>query len=116
MTKGQPTVPVAAVVAARDGKPRTFLGVHFDVLAVGEKTMVTRMNFQRGVNPAKHTHPHEQAGYVISGHYRQTIAGKSHALHPGDSYAIPGGVEHELEVLEDGYVIDVFTPPRDEFR
>jgi mannose-6-phosphate isomerase-like protein (cupin superfamily) len=62
------------------------------------------------------THPHEQAGYVVSGRYRQTIAGSSYELRPGDSYAIPGGIDHAMEVLEDGEVIDVFTPPRDEFR
>lgn len=105
-----------AVVPAGAGQPREFLGVSFDVLAVGERLMVTRMRFRTGVTAANHVHPHEQAGYVISGRYRQTIAGTSHELHPGDSYAIPGGIEHAMEVLEDGEVIDVFTPPRDEFR
>lgn len=105
-----------SVVAAGEGQPREFLGVPFDVLAVGDRLMVTRMRFRAGMTAAKHVHPHEQAGYVISGRYRQTISGASHELHAGDSYAIPGGIEHEMEVLEDGEVIDVFTPPRDEFR
>ncbi len=105
-----------AVVVAGEGKPREFLGVPFDVLAVGDRLMVTRMKFRAGMTAANHVHPHEQAGYVISGRYRQTISGTSHELHPGDSYAIPGGIEHAMEVLEGGEVIDVFTPPRDEFR
>ena len=104
------------VVVNADARPRKSLGVHFDLLAVGERAMVTRMRFQIGVNAPKHTHPHEQVGYVVSGRYRQTIAGTIHELHPGDSYAIPGGIEHAMEVLEDGQVIDVLTPPRDEFR
>jgi len=111
----QPTLE-ATVVAAGEGQPREFLGVPFDVLAVGDRLMVTRMKFRAGMTAANHVHPHEQAGYVISGRYRQTISGTSHELHPGDSYAIPGGIEHAMEVLEDGDVIDVFTPPRDEFR
>lgn len=106
----------AVVVAAADARPREYLGVSLDLLAVGERAMVTRMRFQTGANAPKHTHPHEQVGYVVSGRYRQTIAGTIHELHPGDSYAIPGGIEHAMEVLEDGQVIDVFTPPRDEFR
>lgn len=105
-----------SVVAAGEGQPREFLGVPFNVLAVGDRLMVTRMRFRAGMTAAKHVHPHEQAGYVISGRYRQTISGASHELQPGDSYAIPGGIEHAMEVLEDGEVIDVFTPPRDEFR
>jgi quercetin dioxygenase-like cupin family protein len=103
-------------VAAGEGQPREFLGVTFDLLAVGERLMVTRMRFRRGMTAATHAHPHEQAGYVISGRYRQTIAGTCHELHPGDSYAIPGGIEHAMEAFEDGEIIDVFTPPRDEFR
>ena len=108
--------PGATVVAAGEGQPREFLGVPFDVLATGDRLMVTRMNFRAGMTAASHVHPHEQAGYVVSGRYRQTISGSSHELGPGDSYAIPGGVEHGMDVLEDGEVIDVFTPPRDEFR
>src|SRR5688572_3987194 len=113
MTKNDPR---ATVVSNADAQSREYLGVHFDLLAVGERSMVTRMRFETGVNAPTHRHPHEQAGYVVTGRYRQTIAGTSHELHPGDSYAIPGGIEHAMEVLEDGEVIDVFTPPREEFR
>lgn len=113
---GAETQSRPSVVPKGEGQPREFLGVPFDVLAVGDRLMVTRMRFRAGMTAAKHVHPHEQAGYVVSGRYRQTISGASHELHPGDSYAIPGGIEHAMEVLEDGEVIDVFTPPRDEFR
>jgi quercetin dioxygenase-like cupin family protein len=106
----------AAVVRAADAQPREFLGVPFDLMAIGERTMVTKMRFQAGMTARAHTHPREQAGYVISGRYRQTVAGASHELAAGDSYAIPGGVEHAMDVLEEGEVIDVFTPPRDAFR
>lgn len=105
-----------AVVPAGEAQPREFLGVQFDLLAVGERLMVTRMLFKAGRTARAHTHPHEQAGYVLSGRFRQTIAGTSHELRPGDSYVIPRGTEHAMDVLEDGEVIDVFTPPRDEFR
>jgi len=104
------------VVTAADAQPREFLGVTFDLLAEGERLMVTKMRFRVGADAPTHTHPHEQAGYVISGRFRQTIAGTAYELGPGDSYAIPGGVEHSMAVLEDGDVIDVFTPPREEFR
>jgi len=65
---------------------------------------------------AAHQHEQEEARYVISGRYRQTAAGTANVLRSGDSYVIPGNVEHSLEVLEGGFVIDVFTPPRDDCR
>ena len=78
--------------------------------------MVTRMRYETGMTVAAHHHEHEQAGYVISGRYRRTAAGTANELRPGDSYVIPGNVEHSLEVLEGGFVLDVFTSPRDDYH
>ena len=59
-----------------------------------------------------HRHPSEQSGYVVSGRYRLRVAQYDQILEPGDSYAIPENVEHSLEVLDAGEVVDVFTPVR----
>jgi quercetin dioxygenase-like cupin family protein len=32
----------------------------------------------------------------------------------GDSWCIPGGVEHGAEILEDSVAIEVFSPVRDD--
>jgi quercetin dioxygenase-like cupin family protein len=34
---------------------------------------------------------------------------------PGDVVVIPGGVEHEAFFPEDTEVIDIFSPPREDF-
>ena len=47
-----------------------FKGVSLDSLAVGEKSMVAKMNYVKGNFASTHQHPHEQCGYVISGEYR----------------------------------------------
>jgi quercetin dioxygenase-like cupin family protein len=104
------------VTGAHAQQRREFLGIPFDLLATGDRLMVTRMRYETGMTVPAHTHEHEQAGYVVSGRYRQTAGGETNELGPGDSYAIPGGIEHGFEVLEGGLVIDVFTPPREEFR
>ena len=96
----------------QNAKPRTFKGVSFDVLAVGEKSMVTRMNYKVGDNVPPHAHPNEQSGYVISGKYRIRFQEFDEIVMSGDSYSIPGNIEHSWEVIEKGEVIDVFTPPR----
>ena len=113
----RPTTPVkpggarAHFVAAADAKAREFLGIPFDLLAVGEKLMITRMRYGTGMTVARHAHENEQARYVLSGRYRQIIDGTTYELCAGDSYAIPGRVDYAIEVLEGGQVIDVFTPP-----
>ncbi len=94
---------------------RSFKGVSLDTLAVGEKSMVCKMNYQLGNFATEHTHPHEQSGYVISGRYEMTVEDQLFTLEPGDSYAIPGNTPHSFKVLEAGEVIDVFTPHREDY-
>lgn len=103
------------VTKKEEAKKRTFKGVSLDSLAVGEKSMVCKMNYVVGNFATEHTHPHEQSGYVISGKYRMTVEDEEYELNPGDSYAVPGNVRHSFLVIEGGEVIDVFTPPREDY-
>ena len=100
---------------AQDGHEREFLGVAFTLLAVGQQSMVTKMDYRLGNRVPFHSHPNEQSGYVVSGSYRLRGGGREEVLGPGDSYSIPPGVEHSIEVLEAGEVVDVFTPPRQDY-
>lgn len=103
------------ITKRKDAQPREFKGVSFDVLAVGPKSMVTKMNYKQGDYAATHAHPNEQSGYVISGKYKITIAGEENLITVGDSYVIPENVLHSMEVIEAGEVIDVFTPIREDY-
>ena len=103
------------IVKSENAKNRQFKGVSFDVLAVGQKSMVTRMNYRVGDNVPLHSHPNEQSGYVISGKYRIKYQDINKILNSGDSYSVPENVEHSWEVLEDGEVIDTFIPPRQDY-
>jgi quercetin dioxygenase-like cupin family protein len=103
------------IVKSENAKNRQFKGVSFDVLAVGQKSMVTRMNYRVGDKVPLHSHPNEQSGYVISGKYRIKYLDINEVLNSGDSYSVPDNVEHSWEVLEDGEVIDTFIPPRQDY-
>lgn len=106
------------IVKKNDAAQKTFKGVSLDVLAQGEKSMVTKMNYARGNFATLHRHPHEQSGYVISGQYRLKTGAPFDLdviLNPGDSYAIPPDIPHSFEVIEGGEVVDVFTPHREDY-
>ena len=106
------------VVHKKDALKKVFKGVSLDSLAIGEKSMVTKMNYVKGNFATTHQHPHEQCGYVISGEYRLKVEMPEEnidiLLHAGDSYAIPGNTPHSFEVIEGGEVVDVFTPQRED--
>ena len=107
------------VVHKKDALKKVFNGVSLDSLAIGEKSMVTKMNYVKGNFATTHQHPHEQCGYVISGEYRLKVEMPEEnidiLLHAGDSYAIPGNTPHSFEVIEGGEVVDVFTPQREDY-
>ncbi|WP_338729740.1 cupin domain-containing protein [Haladaptatus sp. DJG-WS-42] len=103
------------IVKAGDARAESFRGTNFEVLAVGENSMVTKMHFEKGTDVPTHSHESEQSGYVVSGTYRLTFGEYDEVLEAGDSYSIPGNVEHTYEVLESGIVIDVFSPPREDY-
>ena len=62
-----------------------------------------------------HNHPHEQAGTIISGRLQMTIDGEARWLEPGDSYIIPGGVDHKAVAGDEpARALDIFSPVREE--
>lgn len=103
------------IVMATEAKKRAFLGVDFVVLSHGSESMVTKMLYKEGDFVPFHKHPNEQSGYVISGRYRIRFGEFDQGIGPGCSYTIPRDVEHSLEIIEPGEVLDFFSPPRKDY-
>ncbi len=91
-------------------------GVVRRTLNEGAHTMLCELRLSKGSHIPSHTHPHEQIGYLASGRFRFRLGDTWREMQPGDSWCVPGGVEHEVEVLEDTIAIDIFSPPREEYR
>ncbi len=104
-----------SIVRSNEAQRRNFLGVDFVVLSHGPESMMTKMLYKLEDNPPDHQHPNEQSGYVISGRYRIVIDGVAHTISHGDSYSIPRNVEHRIEIIEPGEVLDCFSPPRKDY-
>ena len=90
-------------------------GVRRQVLADNEALMVVAFRFQAGMEGALHNHPHVQSTFVRSGRFEFTVAGETLAVGPGDSFVIPSEAEHGCVCVEEGELIDCFTPRRDDF-
>jgi len=90
-------------------------GISYKTLAFGNRTSLSEFSLGKGSVIPKHSHPHEQTGYVISGQLLFTIGDERFEAKPGDSWNIPGNVEHDVEVLENTVVIEVFSPPREDY-
>jgi len=106
-----------AIVRTSEVEPVEIMpGVQRRTLATGERQMICQFRVTQGASVPPHSHPHEQVGYVLEGRLRLTIGGQTFEVGPGDSYFIPGGVEHDAVALTDCVLLDVFSPPREEYR
>ena len=98
------------------GKPRQLLdGISLTTLVYGDKTLMGQFKIAKGSAIPTHSHPHEQAGFMVSGKLRFVVAGEIKDVEAGDSWCLPGGVEHSAEALEDAVVIEVFSPVREDY-
>ncbi|MGD8292288.1 MAG: cupin domain-containing protein [Desulfobacterales bacterium] len=98
------------------GKTRQVLnGVDLTTLVHGDKTLMAQFNIAKGSVIPVHSHPHEQTGFLISGKLRFNVDGEIFDEEPGDSWCLPGGVEHSAEALEDSVIIEVFSPVREDY-
>ena len=86
------------------------------VLADGDRMMVIEWTMNAGVVVPLHNHPHEQSGYVISGEMVFTCDGKENRIMPGMGYAVAGNVPHGARFPVPTVIIDIFSPPREDYR
>ena len=80
--------------------------------------MMTFVDLYAGASTPEHRHPNEQIGYVISGEVTYEIGGIRRTCRAGDVYLIPENTPHSVEVSQAGpaRLLDVFSPPRDEYK
>ncbi|RLB16000.1 MAG: cupin domain-containing protein [Deltaproteobacteria bacterium] len=90
-------------------------GVEFKALVHGEKTMLCEFRIKGGRKVPSHAHPHEQTGYLVYGKMIFVIGEERFDVAPGDSWCIPGNTPHSAEILEDSLIVEVFSPPREDY-
>lgn len=85
------------------------------VLAYDEELMCVENSFTKGNAAPLHSHPHLQIAYITEGVFDVEVDGEGKTLRKGDSILLPGNIPHSVTCLEDGIVLDIFTPMRKEF-
>ena len=90
-------------------------GLTRQVLARNPQMMLVRHLMEPGWKGARHSHPHEQMVYVIRGRIRFVCGDRTFEAGPGDSFIVPGGVEHEAAAMDSSEVLDFFVPCREDY-
>ena len=93
-------------------------GLKRQILGYNDGIMLVKVFFGKemeGKRPPLHTHPHTQSSYIISGKFEMHAGDKVQILGAGDAYYVEPNVPHEAYCIEEGIIIDGFSPIREDF-
>jgi quercetin dioxygenase-like cupin family protein len=83
----------------------------------GDQAMLSVVRIEPHRQGKIHSHPEEQWGFLLEGACVRIQDGVEVAMTAGDFWYTPGGAEHGIRTHAEGAtVLDVFSPPRDEYR
>ena len=90
-------------------------GIRRKIMAHNEQLMLVKVAFKKGAIGTLHHHPHLQMSYVAEGAFEVTIDDEKQVLKTGDVFFARENKIHGVVCLEDGLLIDVFNPAREDF-
>ena len=91
------------------------LGIKRKVMAYNDQLMLVKVAFEKGAIGTVHQHPHLQMSYVAEGSFEVTIGDSKKTLTKGDVFFALSNIFHGVVCLEEGLLIDVFNPTREDF-
>jgi len=120
--QSEPTTKDEFVKAARwvdkpDAWHEMAPGIRRRILSHSSLGMMALFRIEPGSVLPLHSHPHAQFGVFLEGGGEFKVGDSIWHMKSGDSYYVPPGVPHELNVGKNGLVvIDFFVPERQDYH
>ena len=93
-------------------KPEEISELYLRKVALGENIVVARVEVKEGAITHPHRHESEEIVIVLKGAWVFRLPTGEVTLRANQMLAIPPGVEHSSEALEDTQALDICTPVR----
>lgn len=90
-------------------------GITRQLFGYDDTVMLVKVKFEKDAIGTLHHHHHVQVTYVDSGVFEMTIGDEKKIIRKGDGYYVPPHAVHGCVCLEEGMLIDVFSPMREDF-
>lgn len=90
-------------------------GLSRKMLGYDDELMMVKVKFEKGAVGEPHSHFHSQVSYVLEGTFEITIGDEKKKLSVGDVFYVPPHAIHSAVCLEQGILLDVFSPVREDF-
>jgi quercetin dioxygenase-like cupin family protein len=82
----------------------------------GERETMAQIYLKRGAIVPRHAHASEQMTYVLQGALKLLVGEEEVTLREGEVLHIPSSVPHQVEALDDTFVLGVFSPIREDWK
>ena len=82
----------------------------------GEKISWAFWEVKKGSIVPEHSHIHEQIMYVEKGEFEFTLNGVTKIYSTGDIVHVPSNCKHSGKALTSCFLMDVFSPTRNEYK
>ena len=90
-------------------------GVSRKIMGWDNQIMMVKVKFEKGAEGSPHQHFQTQTTYCAKGKFEFTIGDEKQVVKYGDGIYVPPNVLHGAVCLEEGVLIDVFSPVREDF-
>lgn len=90
-------------------------GIKRKIMGYDDVIMMVNVSFEKGAVGTPHEHYHSQVTNVAKGKFEVTINNVTKIMKQGDCFYIPPHIVHGVVCLEEGLLIDVFSPIREDF-
>ena len=90
-------------------------GVERMIMGYDQHVMMVKVRFRKGAIGALHSHIHIQSTFIASGTFEVTINGNTALLNAGDTFFVASELVHGVVCKEEGVLVDVFHPCREDF-
>jgi quercetin dioxygenase-like cupin family protein len=86
---------------------------------VGDRIMFSRAERRKGCRVALHDHENEQMTFVVRGQLRfwlGALGEREVVVSAGEVLHVPANLPHRVVALDDTLELNVFSPPREDWR
>jgi len=90
-------------------------GISRQILGYDNDIMLVKVKFIKGAKSDVHHHLHSQSSFIAKGTFEVEINGKKKILEEGDGFYAEPNAPHGVICLEEGMIVDTFSPAREDF-
>jgi quercetin dioxygenase-like cupin family protein len=97
-------------------QPKEIATGYFSKLIHTEQMSFSFIEVKAGYSIKEHSHPHEQVSIVQKGIFKLVIEGEPIEFGEGEVVVIPSNKKHAGIAITDCFLLDVFTPVREDYK